>query len=70
VGKMEWSPAHIISHLSAGQYVRSGDVIGTGTFPKGCGLELGRYPPFGSLVEIEVAHLGRIANHFRAPIGS
>jgi 2-keto-4-pentenoate hydratase/2-oxohepta-3-ene-1,7-dioic acid hydratase in catechol pathway len=70
VGKMEWSMEYIVSHLSAGQYVRSGDVIGTGTFPKGCGLELGRYPKFGSLVEIEVPPLGCIANHFRAPLGS
>jgi len=67
VGKMEWSLAYIISHLSAGQFVRSGDVIGTGTFPKGCGLELGRYPKFGSLVEIEVPPLGCISNRFVAP---
>jgi 2-keto-4-pentenoate hydratase/2-oxohepta-3-ene-1,7-dioic acid hydratase in catechol pathway len=70
IGKMAWSPEYVISHLAAGQYIRAGDVIGTGTFPKGCGLELGRYPPFGSLVEIEVQPLGLIANRFMAPIGT
>jgi len=70
IGKMAWSPQYVISHLAAGQYVRAGDVIGTGTFPRGCGLELGRYPPFGSLVEIEVQPLGLIANRFMAPVGT
>ncbi|MEQ8719102.1 MAG: fumarylacetoacetate hydrolase family protein [Acidimicrobiales bacterium] len=66
-GEIAWSPAHILCHLSESQYVRPGDVVGLGTFPTGCGLEQGRYPDFGSTVEIWISGIGRIANRFLAP---
>lgn len=54
----------ILSHISRGETLRVGDVVGTGTVGGGCGLELGRYPQVGDVVEIEVEGLGRLSNRW------
>jgi 2-keto-4-pentenoate hydratase/2-oxohepta-3-ene-1,7-dioic acid hydratase in catechol pathway len=54
----------ILSHISRAETLHVGDVVGTGTVGGGCGLELGRYPGPGALVELEVEGLGRLANRW------
>ncbi|MCW2608074.1 MAG: fumarylacetoacetate hydrolase family protein [Frankiales bacterium] len=56
----------ILSHISRAETLHVGDVVGTGTVGFGCGLELGRYPQAGSLVELEVEGLGRLTNRWCA----
>jgi 2-keto-4-pentenoate hydratase/2-oxohepta-3-ene-1,7-dioic acid hydratase in catechol pathway len=65
-----WSFGEMLAYASRGTEVVPGDVIGSGTCGTGCILELSlvhgedRYPWLkpGDLVELEVEHLGRIAN--------
>jgi 2-keto-4-pentenoate hydratase/2-oxohepta-3-ene-1,7-dioic acid hydratase in catechol pathway len=54
----------ILSYISRGETLQVGDVIGTGTVGGGCGLELGRYPQRGDVVELEVEGLGRLRNRW------
>jgi 2-keto-4-pentenoate hydratase/2-oxohepta-3-ene-1,7-dioic acid hydratase in catechol pathway len=56
----------IVSHISRDETLRVGDVIGTGTVGGGSGLEVGRYPQPGSLVELDVDGLGRLSNRWVA----
>jgi 2-keto-4-pentenoate hydratase/2-oxohepta-3-ene-1,7-dioic acid hydratase in catechol pathway len=60
------SVARIISHISTNETLSVGDVIGSGTVGGGCGLEQGRYPEMGQVVEIEVEGLGTLSNRFVA----
>ena len=65
-----WSFGEMLAYASRGTEVVPGDVIGSGTCGTGCILELSlvygedRYPWLkpGDLVELEVEHLGLIAN--------
>jgi 2-keto-4-pentenoate hydratase/2-oxohepta-3-ene-1,7-dioic acid hydratase in catechol pathway len=57
----------ILSHISRGETLNVGDVVGTGTVGGGCGLELGRYPQPGDVVELEVEGLGLLRNRWVAP---
>ncbi|HYT81433.1 MAG TPA: fumarylacetoacetate hydrolase family protein [Actinomycetota bacterium] len=65
-----WSFGEMLAYASRGTEVAPGDVIGSGTCGTGCILELSlvyggdRYPWLkpGDLVELEVEHLGLIAN--------
>jgi 2-keto-4-pentenoate hydratase/2-oxohepta-3-ene-1,7-dioic acid hydratase in catechol pathway len=65
-----WSFGEMLAYASRGTEVVAGDVIGSGTCGTGCILELSlvhgeeRYPWLqpGDVVELEVEHLGRIAN--------
>ncbi|MCU1360027.1 MAG: fumarylacetoacetate hydrolase family protein, partial [Ilumatobacteraceae bacterium] len=60
------SVATIISHISADETLHVGDVIGSGTVGSGCGLEQGRYPEMGQVVELEIQGLGTLSNRFVA----
>jgi len=65
-----WSFGEMLAYASRGTEVVPGDLIGSGTCGTGCILELSlvhgedRYPWLkpGDVVELEVEHLGRIAN--------
>ncbi|MCW2614472.1 MAG: fumarylacetoacetate hydrolase family protein [Frankiales bacterium] len=54
----------ILAYISRGETLQVGDVIGTGTVGGGCGLELGKYPQAGDVVELEVEGLGRLRNRW------
>jgi len=74
MNSMHWTFAEIIERCSYGVELVPGDVIGSGTVGTGCLLELNgtnkrANPNFqeqwlqaGDIVEMEVAHLGRIKN--------
>lgn len=56
----------ILSHISQGETLRVGDVVGTGTVGGGCGLEIGRYPQPEDRVELVIDGLGHLTNTWRA----
>lgn len=61
-GAMQFSFAQIVSHLSQEQPLIPGDVLGSGTVGRGCGLELNRWIAPGDLVELEADVIGTLAN--------
>jgi 2-keto-4-pentenoate hydratase/2-oxohepta-3-ene-1,7-dioic acid hydratase in catechol pathway len=62
LGAMQFSFAEVVSHLSQEQTLESGDVLGSGTVARGCGLELDRWLRPGDVVELEVEGIGTLRN--------
>jgi 2-keto-4-pentenoate hydratase/2-oxohepta-3-ene-1,7-dioic acid hydratase in catechol pathway len=62
LGSMRFSFPEVISILSAEQPLQPGDVLGSGTVGRGCGLELDRWITPGDVVELEVAGIGVLRN--------
>ncbi len=62
-----WGFPLIISHLSQEQTLYPGDIIGSGTFHKGCGLDLDRWLKPGDLIELEGTGLGVLSHTIGAP---
>jgi 2-keto-4-pentenoate hydratase/2-oxohepta-3-ene-1,7-dioic acid hydratase in catechol pathway len=62
LGAMRFSFAQVISHLSQEQTLQPGDVLGSGTVGRGCGLELDRWIAPGDVVELEVDGIGVLRN--------
>jgi 2-keto-4-pentenoate hydratase/2-oxohepta-3-ene-1,7-dioic acid hydratase in catechol pathway len=52
----------ILAHISNGETLHAGEVIGSGTVGTGCGLELGRYLNSGDVVELEIEKIGVLRN--------
>jgi 2-keto-4-pentenoate hydratase/2-oxohepta-3-ene-1,7-dioic acid hydratase in catechol pathway len=61
-GDMIWSPEEIVSYVSQGETVQPGELIGSGTVGRGCGLELDRQLQPGDVVELEVSGIGVLRN--------
>jgi 2-keto-4-pentenoate hydratase/2-oxohepta-3-ene-1,7-dioic acid hydratase in catechol pathway len=62
LGSLRFSFAEVISHLSQEQPLQPGDVLGSGTVGRGCGLELDRWIAPGDVVELEVSGIGVLRN--------
>jgi 2-keto-4-pentenoate hydratase/2-oxohepta-3-ene-1,7-dioic acid hydratase in catechol pathway len=62
LGAMVFGFAEAISTLSTEQPLQPGDVLGSGTIGRGCGLELDRWIQPGDLVELEVEGIGVLDN--------
>jgi 2-keto-4-pentenoate hydratase/2-oxohepta-3-ene-1,7-dioic acid hydratase in catechol pathway len=62
LGAMRFSFAEVISHLSQEQTLQPGDVLGSGTVGRGCGLELDRWIAPGDVVELAVEGIGVLRN--------
>jgi len=67
VGAMQFSFPEIVSHLSQEQTLLPGDVLGSGTVGRGCGLELDRWLQPGDVVELEAAGIGVLRNRVVRP---
>jgi 2-keto-4-pentenoate hydratase/2-oxohepta-3-ene-1,7-dioic acid hydratase in catechol pathway len=67
LGAMRFSFPEVISHLSQEQTLHPGDVLGSGTVGRGCGLELDRWIRPGDVVELEVEGIGALRNRVGAP---
>jgi 2-keto-4-pentenoate hydratase/2-oxohepta-3-ene-1,7-dioic acid hydratase in catechol pathway len=67
LGAMRFSFPEVISHLSQEQTLQPGDVLGSGTVGRGCGLELDRWIRPGDVVELEVEGIGALRNRVGAP---
>lgn len=61
-GGMYHSWGDILEHLSAGITIHPGDVVGSGTVPLGCGLELGRWLKPGDTLELQVEGIGTLTH--------
>ncbi|OGR87630.1 MAG: hypothetical protein A3J74_08935 [Elusimicrobia bacterium RIFCSPHIGHO2_02_FULL_57_9] len=55
-----WSFPVMLSHVSQEETVYPGDILGSGTYYKGCGLDLDRWIKPGDVIELEVEKLGRL----------
>ena len=62
LGAWQHSFADMIAHLTQNLYIHPGDLIGSGTVGRGCGLELGRYLRPGDTVSLEVEGIGTLEN--------
>jgi 2-keto-4-pentenoate hydratase/2-oxohepta-3-ene-1,7-dioic acid hydratase in catechol pathway len=52
----------MIAHISKSETLYPGEVIGSGTVGKGCGLEHLRFLAEGDVVELEIEKIGVISN--------
>lgn len=52
----------LVARASEGERLGLGDVLATGTLPRGCGLELDRWIQPGDVVELEIEGIGTLAN--------
>lgn len=59
---MYYSVAEIVEHVSMGEIVQPGDIIGSGTVTNGCGLELDRAIQPGDTVRLEIEGIGALEN--------
>ena len=66
---MHWTFEQMIAHVSAGETLHPGEVIGSGTVGGGCGLELGRFLKDGDVVELEIEGIGVLRNRVRSSEG-
>jgi 2-keto-4-pentenoate hydratase/2-oxohepta-3-ene-1,7-dioic acid hydratase in catechol pathway len=67
LGDMHWSFPQMIAHVSQAEDVWPGDLYGSGTFGGGCGLDLGRFPWPGAVVELEATGIGVLRNRVGGP---
>jgi 2-keto-4-pentenoate hydratase/2-oxohepta-3-ene-1,7-dioic acid hydratase in catechol pathway len=68
-GAQHWGFPLMVSHVSQGETVYPGDVFGSGTFHKGCGLDLDRWVRPGDVIELDVPAIGVLRNTFGTPAG-
>lgn len=61
-GTMEHTFPEIVAHISKDETLHPGDVIGSGTVGRGCGLELGRFLEDGARVALSVEGIGTLEN--------
>jgi fumarylacetoacetate (FAA) hydrolase len=58
-GQAHYGWGDMLAFATRDQELRPGDVVGSGTFPDGCGYELGRFLQPGDVVEMEMLYEGR-----------
>ena len=59
---IHWMFSDMIAHISMGETLHPGEVIGSGTVGLGCGLEQLRFLNDGDIVELEIEKIGVISN--------
>lgn len=57
-----WKFNQLIAHVSMGETIYPGELLGTGTVGGGCGLELNRWLQPGDVVELEIEKIGLLRN--------
>lgn len=62
-----WGFPLMISHVSQEETIYPGDVLGSGTFYGGCGLDLDKWIQVGDTIELEVPKLGVLKNKIGKP---
>jgi 2-keto-4-pentenoate hydratase/2-oxohepta-3-ene-1,7-dioic acid hydratase in catechol pathway len=65
-----WKFATMLSHASRGEELLPGDVLGSGTYFTGCGLDMGRWIKPGDRLELDAGPLGTLKNVVGKPSGS
>jgi 2-keto-4-pentenoate hydratase/2-oxohepta-3-ene-1,7-dioic acid hydratase in catechol pathway len=64
---MRFTFEEMIAAISQDETLYPGDVIGSGTVPGGCGLELDRWLQPGDIVELEADGIGLLRNRIVKP---
>lgn len=64
-----WSFDVMLSHISQSETVFPGDILGSGTYFKGCGLDQDRWIKTGDVLELDAGPLGTLRNIVGAPKG-
>ncbi|PLX57285.1 MAG: isomerase, partial [Chromatiales bacterium] len=59
---MDWRFEQCIAHVSRGETLYPGEILGSGTVGGGCGLEQLRFLQHGDVVELEVEGIGVLRN--------
>lgn len=62
LGRMHFSFEQIVEYVSQEATLQPGDLLGSGTVGKGCGLELDRWLTEGATVELEAEGIGVLRN--------
>jgi len=62
--EMAWPISDVISYMSQGQTIHPGHIITSGSYPGGCGSDLGRKLRPGDKFELRITRLGSLANRF------
>jgi fumarylacetoacetate (FAA) hydrolase len=58
-GQAHYDWGAMLAFATKGQDLHAGDVVGSGTFPNGCGYELGKFLQPGDVVEMEMLYDGK-----------
>jgi 2-keto-4-pentenoate hydratase/2-oxohepta-3-ene-1,7-dioic acid hydratase in catechol pathway len=61
-GSMHWKFEDLIAHVSRGETLHPGEILGSGTVGDGCGLEQLRFLEDGDIVELEIPRIGTLRN--------
>lgn len=61
-GDSHFTWAQMIAHVSKDEWLRSGDLFGSGTVGTGCGLELDKWIKPGDIIELEIEGIGKLIN--------
>jgi 2-keto-4-pentenoate hydratase/2-oxohepta-3-ene-1,7-dioic acid hydratase in catechol pathway len=64
-----WNFAVMLSHASRGETLLPGDLLGSGTYFKGCGLDQDRWIKPGDALELDAGPLGVLRNAVGEPSG-
>lgn len=62
--KMAWPISDILAHMSQGQHILPGSIVTSGSYPGGCGSDLGRTLKPGDTFEARISRIGILANRF------
>ncbi len=62
-----WGFPLMVSYISQEENIYPGDILGSGTFYRGCGLDLDRWIKPGDVLELEVHSLGVLKNTVGSP---
>ncbi len=65
-----WNFSVMLSHASQSETMLPGDLLGSGTYFKGCGLDSDRWIKPGDELELDAGPLGVLRNKVGAPAGS
>ena len=65
-----WDFATMLSHASQAEPLLPGDLLGSGTYFTGCGLDMGRWVKPGDRLELDAGPLGVLSNRVGKPQGS
>jgi len=66
-GEAHYTWAQMIEHLTMEEWMRAGDVLGSGTVGTGCGLELDQWIKAGDLLELTIDKIGTLKNIVGTP---
>jgi 2-keto-4-pentenoate hydratase/2-oxohepta-3-ene-1,7-dioic acid hydratase in catechol pathway len=67
-GTSYWTFEQMIAHVSMDETLYPGDILGSGSVGRGCGLELDGWLEPGDLIELEIDRLGVLRNRVGVPL--